>query len=370
MQKAVFIVGAGVIGLTLAKELALKDIDVTVYDSKSKVSDNAAKASGIFSREGLAKMDMKWETAQQNTLDGAVIHAGGEQLKVSSTGTVAYVLDRGIFANLCAKEAVAAGAKLAMGRRLEREQLIEIGKDNEKILVGADGAVSNVASALGFQKIEEYILTYKAEYEGVDIPDEHKVEVMFSNKIASRFFGWTCPYSGSKLEVGIGISDRSRSNSTGAFNKFIQTDYMKKLLAGAERTAGYASIIPIKYRSKTVIGNTLLVGDAAGQVKATTGGGIIFGSACAKVAARCISENIKHGRPLMDYEKAWRKDHQLDLRLHKAIHGYYSMLGDDSFAAMIKLLKLAGFEGFLGRYGDMDRPSLVLKRFFLRGAAK
>ena len=49
MDKNVIVVGAGVVGLILAKELATRGIGVEVYDAKRSVSDGAAKASGIFS---------------------------------------------------------------------------------------------------------------------------------------------------------------------------------------------------------------------------------------------------------------------------------------------------------------------------------
>ena len=76
-MKRVVIVGAGVIGLLLAKRLAREGIDTTVYESKRKISDNTAKASGIFSREGLSRLDVDWKDALVTTLNGATIFAGG-----------------------------------------------------------------------------------------------------------------------------------------------------------------------------------------------------------------------------------------------------------------------------------------------------
>ena len=134
--------------------------------------------------------------------------------------------------------------------------------------------------------------------------------------------------------------------------------------------AGHASIIPLGYRKVTVKGNVLLVGDAAGQVKATTGGGIIFGAACARVAADVISAHIEHGTALAHYEKMWRRQYGMDLKLHAALHNYYSSMGPRSLALLIRMSKLFGAEQFFSRYGDMDSPSTMLKRFVLRGLAE
>ncbi len=369
-MKRVIVVGAGIIGLVLARELARGGIPVTVYDSKAHVADKTAKASGIFSKEGLAKIAIKYDRAIVNELNGAVIFAGGESMRVGAKTTKAYVLDRGIFAECCADEARAAGTDIVMGRRLTRDDIVQLAKDNDNVVVGADGVVSTVASAIGFPPIKEYVLTYKAEYRDAAVPDLHKVGLFFSKKIARRFFGWTVPYSKSKLEVGIGISSLSRGNSSAAFNAFAKTPYMQEALGGASKVAGYASMIPLEWRRRTVMGNVLLVGDAAGQVKATTGGGVVFGASCARIAADAIVAAFRKGRPLAAYEKAWRREHELDLRLHRIAHSYYSMLGDRGFSAMIKLSKVMGIDSFLGTYGDMDRPTLIIRRFFLRGISE
>ncbi len=367
MKEGVAIVGAGVVGLSLAKELAKTGINVDVYDSKGDVKQGAAKASGIFSVEGLARTGIQYKGAVVNALDGAKIHAGGELFSVSSRSTKAYVLDRGIFAEICADEAARAGASIVLGDRVTRERVLELKKDY-RVVVGADGAVSTVASACGFPPVNEYVLTYKAEYEDAVIEDAHKVELFFSKGLTTRFFGWTVPYSGSKLEVGIGISNRKGASSYTAFRRLLTNPDIKSMLKGAKMSAGYASIIPIDARKKTVIGNSLLVGDAAGQVKATTGGGIIFGVSCAGIAAKCIKKYIDNGIGLGAYEEEWRKAFGLDLRLHKMLHSYYSALGEKRFKLMMKSAKLMGFENFLGAYGDMDRPSLILKRILFRGS--
>lgn len=370
MDKKVIVLGAGIVGLTLAKELAVHGIDVEVYDAKRSVADGAAKASGIFSVSGLSRIGIDPKDAIVNTLDGATLHAGRETLSIKTKKTIAYVVDRGLLAELCKDTAIKAGAKVILGRKFDRKELHELANDKNTIIVGADGAVSTVAAAFSFPKIEEYILTYKAEYANADITDPKAVGLFFSNEIAYRFFGWTCPYSKDKIEIGIGISDRAKINSIAAFSKFTHGGMLDGLLKGSERLNGYASIIPLSSRSSTVKDNVMLVGDAAGQVKATTGGGIIFGCSCAKVLANTINSNMKKGTSLHAYDREWRKRYSIDLNMHRFVHDYYSNLKVSNFEVMIKVMKIFGAEKFLSEYGDMDQPSLILKRFFLRGLAK
>jgi flavin-dependent dehydrogenase len=369
MQKKAIIIGAGVIGLSLAKMLAKHGVDTVVYDSKKKVSDNTAKASGIFSKDGLSRTGINYHGAIVNTLAGATLRAGKESMRIKSSATKAYVLDRGKLADICAEEARAAGAEIELGRRVDRETVRRFSSDENSVVIGADGAVSTVASAIGFPPIKEHILTYKAEYSGAAVEDTHMVGLYFSNKIANRFFGWYVPYSGTKVEVGIGVSGRAKKTSTKAFEQFIASDMLSPIIGNARKTAGYASMIPVSQRAVTVKGNVMLVGDAAGQVKATTGGGIIFGIACAHIAARVIREHMTQDKSLEVYEKLWRKRYGLDLGLHRLVHSYYSYLGEREMEWMVRLSKMMGAERFLGKYGDMDSPSLIIKRFFLRKKA-
>ena len=350
-------------GLILAKELSKAGIDVTVYEARKEIGEGSERASGILSISGLDSMGIDYRDSVLNRLDGAVLFAGRQRLGIKAKEAKAYVLDRPKLAKACAREAEEAGAKIELGRKLGREQLAQL---EHEVIVGADGAVSNVASAFEFPKINEYILTYKAEYENARITDLHSAELFFSTDSSRRFFAWDVPYSERVMEVGLGESMHSGRNSYAAFTSFVSGQYMSERLHGARRISGRASLIPLETRKRTVKGNVMLVGDAAGQVKATTGGGLVFGAMCAKTASYVISNHIKRGMPLSTYERLWRKRYGLDLAMHRAIHNYYSSLSSRSFELVFKLSRLFGVEDFLGKYGDMDRPSAMMKRLIFR----
>jgi flavin-dependent dehydrogenase len=362
MQRNIVIIGAGVVGLSLAKTLASEGLAVTVYDSKRRVSDNAFRASGILSASGLERIKIPYKNAVVNRLRGAVLHVGNETLRVKAEETKALVVDRARLAEACLKEAEKAGAEVMLGTRADRDAVKEIARDKSRILVGADGAVSTVASAFSFPPIEEYALTYKADYEDARVEDDGIVNMFFSG-LAPRFFAWTAPHSKKAVEGGIGVSSFARRDSASAFKSFEKTNGM---LRSARFVRGSASIIPLGTRSVTVKGNVALVGDAAGQVKATTGGGIIFGVSCANILADTIKGCVNRGMPLSHYEREWRKKYGRDLKLHRLFHNRYPGKDTMSLKIIFKLARIMGAESFLSTYGDMDRPSATIKRFFLR----
>jgi digeranylgeranylglycerophospholipid reductase len=361
-QEAI-IVGGGIVGLHLARRLAEKGVGVTLYESKRDVSEGADKASGILSMSGLKRIGLDYDDSIVNTLYGAYLVAGKEKLKVVSKKPIAYVLDRKKLAKGCERAARKAGASIILGRRLGKAELAELAHEKSNVIIGADGAVSVVANAFGFPPIKEYVLTYKAEFKSHEIDDTGMVGLYFSKGFAKGLFGWHVPYSKDTVELGLGIDQRAKTTSSSAFAAFLKDEASRSVVkTKGPALSSHASIIPLSTRVRTAKGNVALVGDAAGQVKATTGGGIIYGCLCAETLANVI----KGGGPLSEYEKQWRAAYGRDLGFHRLAHSYYS---SSNLQRTFKILKILGMDSFLGKYGDMDSPSLILKRFLLRGLA-
>ena len=364
MVKEIVIVGGGTSGLILAKELGKRGIVATVFESEKRVGIKADKASGILSASGLSKLGIDFSDAVVNSLYGASLHAGRRSLHVRSEKVQAHVLDRIKLAEICSREAIDAGAKVITGRRIGPEDLEQFSSEG-KIIVGADSGLSTVGRWAKFPPIENHVLTFKAVFEKSERLIEDEVDLFFSERFARGFFGWAVPYGKGTVELGIGTSSGSW-NSAEAFRRMLKETSVREAVGGGKMVDSKASIIPIGMRSSTVKGNVLLVGDAAGQVKATTGGGIIFGGACAIVAAKSISRHLEKGEPLERYDKTWRKLYGNDLSMHKIIHAYYSRAGEAGVERLLGLLNILGIGNFLSKYGDMDRPSVMVKRFFLR----
>ena len=369
MSKDICVIGAGVVGLALAKEMAKRGMEVEVCDMKRKISDNADKASGILSKKGLDSTGINYNTAIVNALDGAVIHSKNEELRIKAKETKAFILDRAALSEICKKEAEAEGVKISLGRKIDKKEIKELQKEY-KVIVGADGAVSTVANAFNFPNISDYILTYKAKCTVKQVKDKNVVDLYFDNNITNCFFGWVAPHSDSIIEIGVGVDSKFKKNSKNTFDKFIENPDISNIIGENEIINGQGSLIPINTREKTVIKNVLLVGDAAGQVKATTGGGIIFGIKCAKTAADAIWENITYGKDLRIYETEWRRKFGADLYIHKLIHNYYSLLGNNQMDMLLKTIKVLKGEKFFSKYGDMDSPKEMIKKFFFRNLVK
>ncbi len=367
MRKKVAVIGAGTSGLIAARDLASYGVECRVYEQKERLG-YPQKASGIISISGLEGLGVHYSKAVTNTLYGANIHAGSATMRIVSKKPQAHVLDRVKLNEICYDESLKRGAEVRTGVRVDSGMLGELHKGN--VIVGADGPLSLVAKHFSMGAIENYILTYKADFQ-VNVDNRRMVDLFFDNRIAPGFFAWLCPNSDEVMEVGIGV-DSKYGNSKNAFDKFLRLEKVSHILEEAKMLDGYASIIPMRTTRKVVDDKqeALLIGDAAGQVKPTTGGGVVFGGNAAMIAAQVIRDHVQEGRSLNRYGQLFRKNFGKEMVLHRMISKVYASLDVRSIERLINISKTFGLESFFSEHGDMDRPSVMLKRFIFRGFAK
>ncbi|MBS7637941.1 hypothetical protein KEJ49_03490, partial [Candidatus Bathyarchaeota archaeon] len=97
---------------------------------------------------------------------------------------------------------------------------------------------------------------------------------------------------------------------------------------------------PIK---RTYGDGIILVGDAAGQTKPTTGGGVILGGICAIEAGRTAADALKRGDPnsslLRRYQESWRKILGREFSQMLAIRRVFERLSDQQIDRIFKTVK-------------------------------
>ena len=124
-------------------------------------------------------------------------------------------------------------------------------------------------------------------------------------------------------------------------------------------------IIPLGISKKTVYNNILVVGDAAMQVKPTSGGGIYFGLRAAEYASKALLNALDSGKNnLNDYEKSWRKELMDELKTGYKINSIYGSLTDSEIDKIIQILSKE--TKLINRYGDIDYPSILVVKLLAK----
>jgi flavin-dependent dehydrogenase len=357
------IIGGGTAGLLLARRLAEKGVLSVVLDQKEDLG-RPVRASGIFSMNGLESLGIPGKELASNVLYGARIHSAKRSTEIISDTPKAYVIDRYRLNQYLKAQCKEVGVEFRLGERVDQEALD--GMAMEGIVVGADGFNSVVGRHFGFKGTGRCILTYRAEYRA-SAEDPGVVDLFFDNSVTPGFFGWIAHESESTAEVGIGV-ESGMGNSRAVFERFCRLGYVREFIEGAEPIGHGASVIPIGVRRTFADdkNRALLVGDAAGQVKATTGGGVIFGGGGAIMAADTIVKYLRGVGALSDYEREWRNRFGLDIAMHSFIRKVYASASPALMDIIISSSKTLGVSTFLSRHGDMDRPTVTVKRMFAR----
>ncbi len=123
-----------------------------------------------------------------------------------------------------------------------------------------------------------------------------------------------------------------------------QLQAQRKIFPG-EYPLNYGGI-PLKTLERTYGERILIAGDAAGQVKPTSGGGIYFGLICADIASRtlhnALSINDLSSNMLLKYETDWRKVLARELKKEYLARRFYQTMNNKQIDLVISILKKSG----------------------------
>ncbi|MDD5340232.1 MAG: NAD(P)/FAD-dependent oxidoreductase [Candidatus ainarchaeum sp.] len=337
------VVGAGPAG-SIAALSALRNGDEVVVSEDHPVAGIPQNCSGLFSIDGLESLSrfVDYRKHVINRIHGADIFFDGSAFSVRRKSAVACVCDRSALDQSLASNAEREGARINYGERVN-------GHYHSDSIIGADGPLSHVALSHGFPKIRRYAATLQAKLP-YRCDDAHAVQMFLSNARFPGFFAWVVPHDEYTAEFGVGVQLPHRAHD--AWRRLLK---LKGVSTGV-RPRG--AVIPLEARPKTALRagrrTVLLAGDAAGQVKSTTGGGVIFGGNCAALAGKY------HSQPLR-YELEWRARYGVDLAFHGMLHGYLATRRDGELSALGIRLKKMNFDVYLSNHGHMDRPTRMLR---------
>lgn len=337
----VHIIGAGPAG-SIAALSAVRNNSSAVVSEEHSCSGIPTNCSGLVSKSGLDSLKdyVDYKKFIENEFNGAIIDFSGIQFSVEKKDSIAYSINRSSFDQELISNAEKEGAKIDYNDKVNENFY-------SNILIGADGPNSTIAKKFNFPKIKKFVCTAQKEVKH-SCEDPRKVYLYYSNKLFPGFFGWIIPKNKDYVEVGCGSV--LPNNPKKGFSYLLT-----KLNADPEDVS--FSIIPISVREKTSLsqGNkkVLLVGDAAGQTKATTGGGIVFGGNCASIAGKLADDPEK-------YESEWNRNFGFDLSTHSLIQSFLEQRGEKGLRNIGKFLNTVKIDGYLSTNGDMDSPSKMV----------
>jgi geranylgeranyl reductase family protein len=375
LEYDVSIVGGGPIGGYVAGEIARKDFKVAVFE-KNKEIGIPVNCAGLVTPRVFEFLDITKKNVIQNKVKGAHIHSpSGNILTIGGDKVHALVIDRSKFDKDIIEKSAEAGAEIFTENNVLSAQKIDNHielktsqkKDIKcKLLVGADGPYSKVRDRFAFPEPTEFLRGIGAEVTNTNL-DPNFVEIFVGRNIAPGFFSWIIPTTnnGDNARIGLCIMQKAPHSPKHYFSNLLKNKHVLSFLKNAKITKYIGGIVPLGALNRTYLSNVLVVGDAAAQVKPTSGGGIYTGLLCAShcttIAIDALQKNNFTSQFLKKYHKLWTADIGRELYLGMKFRKIYKNLTDKQMDKYIEKFKNPKIVEIITKYGDIDYPSKLVK---------
>ncbi|MDH5432287.1 MAG: NAD(P)/FAD-dependent oxidoreductase [Nitrosopumilus sp.] len=294
----VVVAGGSVAGLLCAREIASKDFSVLVIEEDYEIG-TPEHCGGLVSMAGLKELGViPFRKTFEHMIESAEITSpNGNSFTINSKKQKVAEINRRELDKQIAFQAQNKGAVIKV--RTSFQEITDTGirtKDEKidcKIFVDARGVSSLI------HRDRTGILS-SAQYEIYsDWIEKGKVGVAFDQKKFPGFFAWVIPSGEGKGKVGV----------AGRGIKVSET--LDKILEGKRKYSVIRKIFaPIWIKGPIdnfVEGKTVIIGDAAGQAKPTTAGGIFTCGMGGVYAGQAISKFLETNNKadLYEYQKKW-----------------------------------------------------------------
>jgi len=370
----VAIVGGGPIGGHVACKIANKNFNVAIFE-KNKQVGMPVNCAGLVTQRVFALLGIS-KTSVQNEIKGARIYSpSGKILTIGGDKIHALVIDRSAFDKEIVKKAEDKGAKVFLNNNVIAAQKVEKHAELKtsqkqdircKILIGADGPHSKIRGRFSFPEPTEFLRGIGAEITNTNIDPDY-VKIFLGKNIAPGFFAWLIPTSknGTSARIGLCIDQKSPYSPKHYFSNFLKNKHVSPLLKDMKIKKYTGGTVPLGVLKKTYDSNVLIVGDAAAQVKPTSGGGIYTGLLCASHCATTVIDALqkKNYTPqfLKKYHKLWSADLGKELYLGMKFRKIYKNLTDKQMDKYIEKFQNPEITEIISKYGDIDYPSKLVK---------
>ena len=374
----IVVIGAGPAGSMSALEAVRHNCDVIILEEHPTVGD-PNHCSGLISKQGIERLSVPYPTSIVDNEVNAVNFWSPSNYKLTikrkRKGELLvfqrnnldrvlynYTIDKGAegrlnsrVSGLIRKNGQVCGVKVSP----KNGQPYEL---HAKIVIDAEGTLGRFLPEAGLTPPDREWRLPAMQYELDNVPDFPRdyCELYHGWQWAPGFFAWIIPACSGSVRIGLATFKQFKTNQL-LDNFFKNHPVAKKILKDAIITKKRGGVVaacgPIK---RAWAPGFLVVGDAAGQVKATTGGGVNIGGYCGRLAGVVAAKHIHENMPLENYDRLWKSEYYLELKLMELYRKVVGKASDKTLDRVLYAASSSNFSKKLATTKDIDMHSLDL----------
>jgi len=365
----VLVIGAGPAGLSAAPRLAQSGFLVSVLEEHEQVG-NPVNCSGILGLEAFERFDLPATLTRHTLSEIEFISPRGERWSFACERPLARVVLRSELDSYLGERAEAAGAEIRLRqratsvRRTENGVRVTVRSDGVetlscRALVVATGAGMPLLKKLGFDEIPDTLLGVQTE---IDFAAE-RVEVHLGREWAPEGFAWVVPLGDGRAKVGL-LCDR---DGPATLRRFLSRPDVAERIQGPHGPIR-CSVLPLGFLPRSYEDRIVVVGEAAGHIKATTCGGIYYGMLTGEIAGdvldSCLVKDRLDSASLSAYEARWRELLEEEIASGLKLRKSVKLVGDWGVERLIAIARANGVESLIREKADFDWHRDLIREVF------
>jgi len=374
----VTVVGAGPCGSFSALAAAKRGANVSVIEEHMEVGV-PVHCAGHVSIHGLKALGLDIPVdLVENEIRTAVFHSpSGKTLRVEYGKPATYVINRALFDQYLAELATRAGVSYLKGIRAESlwvnsshvrgiiargERRLQV---EAKVVVDAEGVRAGLLrkAHLPVPRKEASVIGAQGYCSRISDIESESVEVYLGNEYAPGFFAWVIPREDGSAKIGLAAN---RGNPRILLEQFVTKHPVASRKIPVPLTDVSFHPIPLGGPSpRTYADGLLVVGDAASQVKPTTGGGIVFGLTCSRIAGDIAADSVTVGdcssTVLSTYQESWREMLGREFTIGRLTRRILSALSDNAVDRIFLIAREFHIEDSIGYVSEIDFEETILR---------
>lgn len=367
----IIVAGGGPSGLFAAKLLSEKGYSVALFDKELSIGDNVV-CSGVISKEAFRNYDLP-SHAIVGKLQNAVLNSpSNDKIEYRHPSEDVVVVNRKKFDSELGRRAEMAGVRFFSNSKvisIDTDENIaevkircgdEIKTYRSRLVIIATGVSFNLQQSLGLGRPKIILKGIQTE---IKAPEIKRLNMFWGNNYSKGFFSWAIPLANGNVKIGV----MTREDPVECFRYTLRELGKEKLLETGELELKRRGISfgPI---NKNYSRRVIVVGEAAGLVKTTTGGGIYYGLISADIASNIIDKAFQMERFdekfLSVYQKQVNSRFSREIKLGEYFHRFYSDLDDQHINKLFYAAKEDNLLDFIANNGSFDWHKNAILRIF------